>query len=140
MSDEPTATEEPSRPTLGQIAIVFPCALGATAMGGPPALSRLMDQEFVERRRWITRPRFLDLLAAVHLIPGPNSTELAMHLGGLAGPLGVVVAGICFIAPGRAADGDARLAVRQLPGSAGDGGHPLRGAARHRRGDRAGVS
>ena len=97
MSDEPT-DEPTSRPTLGQVAILF-LRLGATAMGGPPAHIALMDQEVVERRRWITRSRFLDLLAAVHLIPGPNSTELAIHLGGLAGPLGMLVAGVCFIAP-----------------------------------------
>jgi chromate transporter len=97
MSDEPT-DEPTSRPTLGQVAILF-LRLGATAMGGPPAHIALMDQEVVQRRRWITRSRFLDLLAAVHLIPGPNSTELAIHLGGLAGPLGMLVAGVCFIAP-----------------------------------------
>ena len=122
MSEEPTAIDEPApRPTLGQIAILF-LRLGATAMGGPPAHIALMDQEVVQRRRWITRSRFLDLLAAVHLIPGPNSTELAIHLGGLAGPLGMVTAGVCFIAPAAVLAGTLGwlyASYRHLPATAG---------------------
>jgi chromate transporter len=74
--------------------------LGTTAFGGPAAHVALMEDEVVRRRRWITRERFLDLLGAVNLIPGPNSTELAIHIGYLrAGWPGLVVAGVCFIVP-----------------------------------------
>ena len=55
--------------------------LGITAFGGPAAHIAMMRDEVVERRRWLTDADFLDLLAATHLIPGPNSTEMAIHLG-----------------------------------------------------------
>src|SRR5260370_30603827 len=59
-----------------------------------------MEDEFVRRRRWLTREKFLDLLGATNLIPGPNSTEMAIHLGYLrAGWLGLLIAGTCFILP-----------------------------------------
>ncbi len=59
-----------------------------------------MEDEFVTRRKWVSRERFLDLMGATNLIPGPNSTEMTMHLGyERAGRLGLVVAGACFIAP-----------------------------------------
>jgi chromate transporter len=60
----------------------------------------MMDDEFVERRKWITRQHFLDLVGATNLIPGPNSTEMVMHLGyERGGLLGMIVAGVCFILP-----------------------------------------
>jgi chromate transporter len=52
-----------------------------TAFGGPAAHVALMRDEFVRRRRWIDDAAFLDLLGAANLIPGPSSTELAMHIG-----------------------------------------------------------
>src|SRR4051794_36105623 len=58
-----------------------------------------MEDEVVRRRRWLSRARFLDLLGAVNLVPGPNSTELAIHIGLLAGWAGFLVAGVCFILP-----------------------------------------
>jgi chromate transporter len=62
------------------LALLF-LRLGATAFGGPVAHLAMMEDEVVGRRRWLTRERFLDLYGATNLIPGPNSTELAMHLG-----------------------------------------------------------
>ncbi len=60
----------------------------------------MMRSEVVDRRRWLTDAEFLDLLAATHLIPGPNSTEMAIHLGFRRGRLGgLLIAGICFILP-----------------------------------------
>ncbi len=84
---------------VGEVAILF-LKLGFTAFGGPAAHIALMEDEVVTRRKWIDRQRFLDLVAAVNFIPGPNSTELAIHLGYLrAGWKGLIVAGACFIAP-----------------------------------------
>ena len=87
-----------SRP-LRDVAALF-VRLGLTAFGGPAAHIALMEEECVRRRRWITRDQFLDVLGAANLIPGPTSTELAMHVGlRRAGWAGLVVAGICFIVP-----------------------------------------
>ena len=65
---------------LGEVAGLF-LRLGFTAFGGPAAHIALMEDEVVNRRKWIDRQQFLDLVAAVNFIPGPNSTELAIHLG-----------------------------------------------------------
>jgi chromate transporter len=74
--------------------------LGATAFGGPAAHVALQEEECVRRRGWLDRRRFLDLLAATNLIPGPNSTEMAIHLGYLrAGWPGLVAGGVAFILP-----------------------------------------
>lgn len=74
--------------------------LGCIAFGGPAAHIAMMEKEFIEKRQWIDRQRFLDLIGATNLIPGPNSTEMTMHLGyERGGPLGLFVAGICFIFP-----------------------------------------
>ncbi len=90
---------EPSSSPLTEVAGVF-LRLGLTAFGGPAAHIALMEAEFVRRRQWLTRERFLDLLGACNLIPGPNSTEMAIHLGHLrAGWAGLLVAGVCFILP-----------------------------------------
>ena len=84
---------------LRELADVF-LRLGATAFGGPAAHIAMMRDEVVERRRWLTDADFLDLLAATHLIPGPNSTEMAIHLGyRRGGGPGLLVAGACFILP-----------------------------------------
>jgi chromate transporter len=94
---EPAAPDE-MRPTLRALAVVF-LRLGITAFGGPAAHIALMEQEIVQRRRWLTRGEFLDLIAAANLIPGPNSTEVAIHVGFRAGWRGLIVAGVCFILP-----------------------------------------
>jgi len=74
--------------------------LGTTAFGGPAAHIAMMEDEVVRRRRWMTRDEFLDLLGAANLIPGPNSTELAIHIGNRrAGWQGLLVAGTSFILP-----------------------------------------
>jgi chromate transporter len=87
------------RGTLSEVAKQF-LRLGFIAYGGPAAHVAMMEEEFVRRRGWLTRERFLDLLGAVSLLPGPSSTELAIYLGELrAGPAGLFVAGACFILP-----------------------------------------
>src|SRR3989441_7886810 len=74
--------------------------LGSTAFGGPAAHIAMMEDEVVRRRRWLSREEFLDLLGATNLIPGPNSTEMAIHIGRRrAGGIGVVAAGLAFILP-----------------------------------------
>ncbi|HSA32463.1 MAG TPA: chromate efflux transporter [bacterium] len=84
---------------LKEVAAVF-LKLGFTAFGGPAAHIALMKEEFVDRRKWLTEERFLDLLGATNLIPGPNSTEMAIHLGHeRAGWKGLIIAGCCFIFP-----------------------------------------
>ncbi|MBW3634944.1 MAG: chromate efflux transporter [Armatimonadetes bacterium] len=84
---------------LWEIARIF-LRLGAVSFGGPLAHIALMRSEFVERRQWLSDQQFLDLNGAVNLIPGPNSTELAMHIGHKrAGNAGLWVAGACFIFP-----------------------------------------
>ena len=88
-----------ARTTLAELSILF-LRLGVTAFGGPAAHIAMMRDEVVERRRWLSDSEFLDLLAATHLIPGPNSTEMAIHLGLKRGRLlGLLVAGTCFILP-----------------------------------------
>jgi chromate transporter len=84
---------------LRELAALF-LRLGATSFGGPAAHIAMMHDEVVTRRRWVGEGRFLDLLGATNLIPGPNSTEMAIHIGLLrAGWPGLLVAGICFIVP-----------------------------------------
>lgn len=86
-------------PTLRDIALLF-LRLGATAFGGPAAHIAFMEDEVVQRRRWMSGARFLDYVGATNLIPGPNSTELAIHIGrDRAGWPGLITAGACFIAP-----------------------------------------
>ena len=85
--------------TLRELATLF-LRLGTTAMGGPAAHIAMMEDEVVRRRRWLSREYFLDMLGATNLIPGPNSTEMAIHIGHQqAGFAGLVVAGACFIVP-----------------------------------------
>jgi chromate transporter len=87
------------RTSLGDIALLF-LKLGTVAFGGPAAHIAMMEDEVVRRRRWLTRDEFLDYLGATNLIPGPNSTEMAIHIGhARAGWWGLVVAGVCFILP-----------------------------------------
>ena len=92
-------TRQPNKRTLRELASVF-LKLGTTAFGGPAAHIAMMDDEVVRRRGWLSRQQFLDLLGATHLIPGPNSTEMAIHIGlARAGWVGLLVAGACFIFP-----------------------------------------
>lgn len=84
---------------LGEIAWLF-ALLGATAFGGPAAHIAMMHEHVVRRRQWLTAAEFTDLIAAVNLIPGPNSTELALHLGRRRGGFsGFLIAGFAFILP-----------------------------------------
>jgi len=95
--EEQSTARSPGR--LGEVARVF-LRLGVTAFGGPAAHIAMMREEFVRQRGWITDQHFLDLLGATNLIPGPNSTEMAIHLGFVrAGWRGLIVAGVCFILP-----------------------------------------
>ncbi len=89
-----------SRPhQLKEVAGLF-LKLGFTAFGGPAAHTAMMHTEIVQRRRWLTDQEFLDLLGATNLIPGPNSTEMAIHVGYLrAGWLGLIAGGLCFLTP-----------------------------------------
>ncbi len=74
--------------------------LGFTSFGGPIAHIAMMQREVVERRKWLTQQGFLRLIAWTHLVPGPNSTELALHIGfERGGWLGLLTAGLCFILP-----------------------------------------
>jgi chromate transporter len=84
---------------LYQLARVF-LKLGTIGFGGPAAHMAMMEDEVVTRRSWLTSEAFLDLVGATNLIPGPNSTEMAIHIGYLyAGWQGLMVAGTCFILP-----------------------------------------
>src|SRR5437867_4243749 len=85
--------------SLRELAFLF-LRLGTTAFGGPAAHIAMIEDEVVSRRKWLTRDEFVDLLRATNLIPGPNSTELAIHVGrARAGLPGLLVAGTCFITP-----------------------------------------
>lgn len=89
----------PARGRLGEIARSF-LRLGLIAFGGPAAHIALMHEEFVNKRRWVEEQHFLDLLGATNLIPGPNSTEMTIHLGFVRGGWrGLLLAGVCFITP-----------------------------------------
>lgn len=84
---------------LRELAKLF-LKLGVIGFGGPAAHIAMMENEVVKQRQWLTREHFLDLIGATNLIPGPNSTEMAIHLGYIyAGWLGLMVSGICFILP-----------------------------------------
>ena len=84
---------------FGPLALLF-LKLGTLAFGGPAAHIAMMRQEVVERRQWLSDAEFLDLLGASNLIPGPSSTELAIHIGlRLCGWAGLMLAGVCFILP-----------------------------------------
>src|SRR3984957_11111464 len=97
----PQSPEAPNskRGSLKELALFF-LRLGVTAFGGPAAHIAIMEDELVRRRKWLSREKFLDLLGASSLIPGPSSSELAIHIGYLrAGWMGLVVGGVCFILP-----------------------------------------
>jgi chromate transporter len=90
---------EAGQAPLREVAGLF-LRLGITAFGGPAAHIAMMRDEVVRRRKWLSDQHFLDMLGMTNLIPGPNSTEMSIHLGYLrAGWAGLVVAGVCFILP-----------------------------------------
>lgn len=101
MTEEPSPPQSAQNPTqrLPELAMLF-LKLGTIAFGGPAAHIALMDHEVVNRLQWMSREKLLDLLGITNLIPGPNSTELAIHIGyERAGWRGLLVAGACFILP-----------------------------------------
>jgi chromate transporter len=103
MSDLPqsldTANGHTARASFTELALFF-LRLGTTAFGGPAAHIAIMEDELVRRRKWLSREKFLDLLGASNLIPGPSSSELAIHIGYLrAGWIGLIMGGVCFILP-----------------------------------------
>ena len=88
-----------SSSVLREVAFLF-LRLGTISFGGPAVHIAMMEDEVVKRRKWITHEYFLDLLGATNIIPGPNSTEMGIHIGYVrAGWKGLVIAGICFILP-----------------------------------------
>ena len=89
----------PERHSLTDLMRLF-LKLGTIGFGGPAAHIALMRHEVVDRRKWLGEQHFLDLVGATNVIPGPNSTELAIHIGReRAGWKGLLVAGSAFIAP-----------------------------------------
>lgn len=85
--------------TLKELAKLF-LKLGIIGFGGPAAHIAMMQEEVVVKKKWLTEQHFLDLIGATNLIPGPNSTEMAIHIGHeKAGWKGLLVAGFCFIFP-----------------------------------------
>jgi len=95
----PELSESATLSGIWELALFF-LRLGTTAFGGPAAHIAIMEDELVRRRRWLSREKFLDLLGVSNLIPGPSSSELAIHIGYLrAGWIGLLVAGTCFIFP-----------------------------------------
>jgi chromate transporter len=92
-------TNRRSSQRLAEVAKLF-LRLGVTAFGGPAAHIAMMHDEIVRRRKWLDDQQFLDLIGATQLIPGPNSTEMAIHIGFVrAGWPGLIVGGACFIVP-----------------------------------------
>jgi len=97
--ESPESISENRQVPLDELAMFF-LRLGTTAFGGPAAHIAIMEDELVRRRKWLSREKFLDLLGASNLIPGPSSSEVAIHIGYLcAGWRGLLIAGICFILP-----------------------------------------
>jgi len=84
---------------LKEVAQLF-LKLGIIGFGGPAVHISMMQEEVVVKRKWLSEHHFLDLIGTTNLIPGPNSTEIAIHIGHeRAGWKGLIVAGICFILP-----------------------------------------
>jgi chromate transporter len=91
---------KPGRAYLKEAALLF-LWIGATAFGGPAVYIAIMQREAVKKRRWLDDQKFLDMLGASNLIPGPNATEMALYLGLVrAGWPGYVVSGLLFVIPG----------------------------------------
>lgn len=74
--------------------------LGVIGFGGPAAHIAMLEEEVVTRRQWLDRSRFLDLMGATNLVPGPNSTQMVIHVGYIhGGVLGLIVSGVAFLMP-----------------------------------------
>jgi chromate transporter len=100
--------------SLKELAGLF-LKLGLTAFGGPAAHIAMMQKEVVDKRQWMDHAHFLDLIGATNLIPGPNSTEMAIHIGHERGGWkGLLVAGCCFIVPAVALTGIIAWAYRRF--------------------------
>ena len=98
LDSAPPADPPPAQP-VREVAALF-LRLGLTAFGGPAVHIALMHAEVVKRRKWLDDQHFLDLVGATNLIPGPNSTEMAIHIGFVrAGWPGLIAGGVCFILP-----------------------------------------
>lgn len=98
-TEDPAIARHPTSRELAGLGAFF-LRLGFTAFGGPAAHIAIMQDETVHRRRWLTSEEFLRLLGASNLIPGPSSTEMAIHIGReRAGWRGLVIAGGAFILP-----------------------------------------
>lgn len=94
-----SSMDAPLRRRVIEVAALF-LKLGFTAFGGPAAHIALMHNEIVKRRGWLSEQEFLDLVGATNLIPGPNSTEMAIHVGlRRAGWLGLLAGGLGFLMP-----------------------------------------
>src|SRR5262245_10470070 len=99
----PPENPAPSRARALRELVTLFLWLGLTGFGGPAAHIALMEEATVRRRRWFSRQELLDMIAACQLIPGPTSTELALHIGQRrAGLAGLLVAGAAFIFPAAA--------------------------------------
>ena len=100
---DPIGAKSPSEVSAGarlaEVSLLF-LRLGSLSFGGPAVYIAMMRDEVVARRRWVDDAGFLDLLGATNLIPGPNATEMAIHLGRVrAGWRGLILGGVCFIVP-----------------------------------------
>lgn len=99
MGERTLEKQESRANSLKELALLF-LRLGTTAFGGPAVHIAMMREEVVNKRKWLSEEEFLDLMGATNLIPGPSSTELAIHIGLLRGGFwGLIVAGTCFIIP-----------------------------------------
>lgn len=88
-----------TKPRLADLALFF-LKLGAVGFGGPSALIAMMEIELVQKKKWVTRKHFMDLLAVTYLVPGPNAVEMAHFLGSsTAGFWGLILSGTCLIIP-----------------------------------------
>jgi chromate transporter len=91
----------PENPAL-EVSLLF-LKLGTISFGGPAAHVALMEEEIVHKRKWVSQEYFLDVLALTNLVPGPNATEMAIHLGYCrAGWAGLLLGGVAFILPAAA--------------------------------------
>jgi chromate transporter len=97
--DYGTLTPPQKRQRLQELAYLF-LRLGLFSFGGPAAHTAMMEEEVVRRQQWLSHEKFLDLIGVTNLIPGPNSTELAIHLGYERGKwAGLIIGGVAFILP-----------------------------------------
>ena len=120
--ETPAAAPGSNHASLRDLTLLF-LRLGLTAFGGPAAHIAMMEDEVVRHRAWLSRDKFLDLLGASNLIPGPSSTELAIYIGyQQAGWMGLLLGGVCFILPAAvmvAAIAWAYVRFGSLPATAG---------------------